>query len=129
LKPLPFEKPEQLVTLRQRAPHRVGTNQGPTTFLTYRENQRVFEAIGAWDTTDVSITGRGDPERVEALQVSAATLRLLGVQPIVGHAFDREDDSLYRPMRVMLTYGYWQRRFGGAHEVIGQIPRCQWNAR
>jgi predicted permease len=120
LKPLPFSDPERLVTVRQFAPHGAGTNQGPATFLTYRANQRSFEAIGAWDTTDVSITGRGDPERVQALLVTAATLSLLRVQPIVGHAFDAGDDRLFRSMRVMLTYGYWQRRFGGVDGVVGQ---------
>jgi putative ABC transport system permease protein len=113
LKPLPFNDPDRLVTVRQFAPHGAGTNQGPATFLSYRANQRSFEAIGAWDTADVSITGRGDPERVQALAVTAATLSLLRVQPIVGHAFDADDDRLGRSMRVMLTYGYWQRRFGG----------------
>src|SRR5262245_60604395 len=114
LKPLPFAEPGSLVTVRQFAPHVVGTNHGPTTFIAYRENQRVFEGLGAWDTADVSITGRGEPERVQALQVSSATLRLLRVQPLVGRAFGTEDDSFYQPMRVLLTYGYWQRRFGGA---------------
>ena len=57
LRPLPFDEPERLVSLRQHAPHGAGTNHGRTTFLTYRENQRAFEAIGAWDPTEVSITG------------------------------------------------------------------------
>jgi predicted permease len=120
LKPLPFSEPDTLVTVRQLAPHGAGTNQGPTTFLTYRVNQRAFEAIGAWDTADVSITGRGHPERVQALSVTAAILPLLRVQPIVGRAFDADDDKLRHAMRVMLTYGYWQRRFGGADAVVGQ---------
>jgi putative ABC transport system permease protein len=57
LKPLPFDEPERLVSLRQLAPHGAGTNHGPATYLTYRENQRAFEAIGAWDPAEVSITG------------------------------------------------------------------------
>ena len=49
LKPLPFQEPERLVSLRQHAPHGAGTNHGPATYLTYRENQKAFEAIGVWD--------------------------------------------------------------------------------
>ena len=49
LKPLPFAEPDRLVSVRQHAPHGAGTNQGPATYLTYRENQQAFEAIGAWD--------------------------------------------------------------------------------
>jgi len=120
LKPLSFAQPGELVTLRHVAPHGAGSNHGPATFLTYRANQRSFEAIAAWDTADVSITGRGDPERVQALQVSAAALPLLRVRPIAGRGFDPEDDRFGHPIRVILTYGYWQRRFGGSDAVVGQ---------
>src|SRR5262245_18860522 len=120
LKPLPFHEPERLVSLQQIAPHGAGTNHGRGTYLTYRENQQVFEDIGAWDPTEVSITGEGNPERVRGLLVSASTLPLLRVQPILGRAFGTEDDTPGAPPRVMLTHGYWQRRFGGADSVIGQ---------
>ena len=52
--------------------------------------------------------------------VSAATLPLLRVQPVVGRFFSAEDDTPGNPLRVVLTYGYWQRRFGGAENVVGQ---------
>ena len=120
LKPLPFHEPERLVSLQQIAPHGAGANHGPGTYLTYRENQQVFEGIGAWDPTEVSITGGGDPERVQGLLVSASTLPLLRVQPMLGRAFSAEDDTPGAPRRVMLTHGYWQRRFGGADNVVGQ---------
>jgi putative ABC transport system permease protein len=120
LRPLPFHEPERLVTVRQHAPHGAGTNHGPATYLTYRESQNAFEAIGAWDPTEVSITGSGNPERVQGLLVSAATLPLLRVQPIVGRIFGAEDDTPGQPLRVVLTHGYWQRRFGGAEKVVGQ---------
>ena len=120
LKPLPFHEPERLVSLQQIAPHGAGTNHGPATYLTYRENQQVFEAIGAWDRTEVSITGGGDPERVQGLLVSASTLPLLRVHPVMGRGFSAEDDTPGTPQRVMLTHGYWQRRFAGADNVVGQ---------
>jgi putative ABC transport system permease protein len=120
LKPLPFHEPERLVSVQQIAPHGAGTNHGAGTYLTYRENQQVFEGIGAWDPTEVSITGSGDPERVQGLLVSASTLPLLRVQPILGRAFSTDDDTPGVPRRVMLTHGYWQRRFGGANNIVGQ---------
>jgi putative ABC transport system permease protein len=120
LKPLPFEEPDRLVTVRQFAPHGAGTNHGRTTFLTYRENQQAFEAIGAWDPAEVSITQSGEPERVEALLVSAATQPLLRVQPAIGQFFSAEDEAPGSPLRVVLTHGYWQRRFAGARNVVGQ---------
>ena len=93
LKPLPFEDPGTLVTVRQYAPHGAGTNHGRATYLTYRENQQAFEAIGAWDPAEVSITGGGSPERVQALLVSASTLPILRVQPLIGRTFTAEDDT------------------------------------
>jgi predicted permease len=120
VKPLPFHEPERLVSLQQIAPHGAGANHGPGTYLTYRENHQVFEGIGAWDPTAVSITGGGEPERVQGLLVSASILPLLREQPILGRAFSAEDDTPGAPRRVMLTHGYWQRRFGGAENVIGQ---------
>ena len=120
LKPLPFDQPEGLVSVQQHAPHGAGANQGSATYLTYRENQRAFAAIGAWDGAEVSITGRGDPERVQALRVSADTLPLLRVQPVVGRFFSAEDDVPGGPLRVVLTHGYWQRRFGGTANIVGQ---------
>ena len=121
LRPLPFQDPERLVSLAHVAPHGAGANHGPGTYLTYRENQQVFEALGAWDPTEVSITGGGDPERVPGVLLSSSVLPLLRVQPILGRAFSAEDDTPGVPRRVMLTNGYWQRRFGGSENVVGQL--------
>ena len=123
LKPLPFHESTRLVSLMHRAPgiNVPLVNHGPATFFTYRDHQRVFEGIGAWESIDVSITGRGDPEQVEALSVSDTTLPQLRVQPLLGRLFNAEDDKPGTPLRAVLTHGYWQRRFGGAPAVIGQF--------
>jgi predicted permease len=122
LKPLPFHTPEQLVSVMHSAPslNLPFVNHGPATYFTYRDHQRAFEDIGAWEENEVSITGRGDPERLEVLAVSDGTLPLLRVQPLHGRLFTKEDDSPGQPLRIILTYPYWQRRFGGAANAIGQ---------
>jgi putative ABC transport system permease protein len=122
LKPLPFHDPERLVSLLHRGPgaNLETMNQGPATYLTYRDNQRTFEAVGGWDANQVSVTGRGDPEQVEALAVTETTLSLLGVRPYLGRLIGAADTAPGSPLRVVLTYGYWQRRFGGAEHAIGQ---------
>ena len=123
LKPLPFHEPERLVSILHRAAaiNMDSRNHGPATYFTYRDNQRAFEGIGAWESNEVSITGRGEPEQIEVLSVSDATLPLLGVQPLVGRLFNTADDAPGSPLRAVLTYGYWQRRFGGADTAIGQL--------
>ena len=120
LKPLPFDQPDRLVAVRQYAPRGAGRNQGAATYLTYREHQRAFEAIGAWDPAAVSVIGDGDPERVQALVVTSETLPLLRVQPVLGRVFSADDDRPGAPRRVVLTFGYWQRRFAGRSDIIGQ---------
>jgi putative ABC transport system permease protein len=116
LKPLPFHEPDRLVDVSHRS-----FNHGPATYFTYRDHNRVFEDIGAWESNLVSITGRGEPERVEALSVTDGTLPLLRVQPLLGRLFSQKDDAPGSPPRVVLTHGYWQRKFGGAHDIIGQL--------
>ncbi len=122
LKPLPFHDPQRLVSLLHRGPgaNLETMNQGPATFLTYLDNQRAFAAIGAWDSTQVSVTGRGEPEQVRALTVSDTTLPLLGVPPHRGRLFTAADTVPGGPLQAMLTYGYWQRRFGGEDSAVGE---------
>jgi predicted permease len=122
LKPLPFHAPERLVGVYHRGPgaNLPVMNQGPATYFTYLDHNRVFEDFGAWDPRQVSVTGRGDPERVDGLSVTDRTLPLLGVQPARGRLFGREDVAPGAPQRAILTHGYWQSRFGGAEDVVGR---------
>jgi predicted permease len=123
LKPLPFPQPDRLVAMWHVAPE-LGFDQfqqSPATYFTYRDDNRVFEDVGLWvPFPDVSITGRGEPERVQALYVTDGTLPILKVQPLLGRLFTKTDDAPGSPDRTMLTYGYWQRRFGGARDIVGQ---------
>jgi predicted permease len=122
LKPLPFDEPDRLVGVWHTAPG-LGfplMNQSPATYLTYRAEGRVFEEIGLWDNTSVSVTGAGEPERVSALLVTDGTLALLRVNPQIGRRFTADDDSPKSPERVMLTHAYWQRKFGGDPAVLGR---------
>ncbi|HXW03916.1 MAG TPA: ABC transporter permease [Vicinamibacterales bacterium] len=122
LMPLPFHEPERLVSVWHRAP---GLNiplleQGAATYFTYRESHRVFEDIALWDSVEVSITGHGEPERAPALRVTDGLLSILRVQPLLGRFFTKEDDAAGSRRSMILTHGYWQRRFGGAPDVIGR---------
>ncbi|HSK08460.1 MAG TPA: ABC transporter permease [Vicinamibacterales bacterium] len=139
LKPLPFPEADRLVGVWHTAPgiNRGLLNQGPATYLTYRDENRTFEDIGLWDNGAVGVTGRGGPERLPVLYVTDGTLPLLRVQPHLGRRFTREDDSPIGPETVMLSYGYWERGFdrdpkviglqllvnGTAHEIVGVLPR------
>ena len=68
------------------------------------------------------LTGRGEAEQLKGLYVSAIVLSdLLGVQPLLGRPFSAEEDDPQKPSAVaLLSYGFWQRRFGGARDAVGQ---------
>src|SRR5260370_24774633 len=75
--------------------------------------------IGAYNGDELDVTGAGAPEHVGVLDVTDGTLPVLGVYPEVGRLFTRQDDAPGAAQTVVLTYSYWQQRFGGASSVIG----------
>ena len=124
LKPLPYPEPDSLVGVWHSAPG-LGTsivmNCSPTMYFTYREESRTFQDVGLWTTSSSSVTGMAEPEQVRTLWVTYGTLQALGVQPTLGRWFTQVDDTPGTPENpVILTYGYWQRRFGGDPSVIGR---------
>jgi predicted permease len=127
LRPLPYPHADELVTIHQVAPGApgLGTVAGglglsPSMYFTYSEQNHVFQALGVWTPATAAVTGFAEPEQVRATAVSDGTLEALGVQPVLGRALSAGDQALTSTATVMLTYGYWQRRFGGDRSVIGR---------
>jgi predicted permease len=122
LKPLPFADPERLVGVWHEAPG-MGwnqVNQSPALYFTYRDENRAFVDTGMWDNTRATVLGKTEPEELPAMLVTDGTLPLLGVQPYLGRLFSAEDDSPGTGETVVLSYGYWQSRFGGDPKAVGQ---------
>lgn len=122
LKPLPYPDPGQLVGVWLAAP---GINMpeitiSPSTYFVFRDQNRTFQSFGLYTGDSVNVTGRGEPQQVQALRVTDGTLDALGVQPRLGRWFNRADDSPHSPDTAVLTYGYWQTKFGGSRSIIGQ---------
>lgn len=122
LKPLPFPDPESLVGIWHTAPG-LGfdeVNQSPAFHFTYLDESRTFESVGMWDNGSVSVTGLAEPEQVASMNVTWQILPMLGIDPLLGRRFSEEDDTPGTPETVVLGHGYWQRRFGGAPDVVGR---------
>ncbi len=122
LKPLPYPHPEELVSVRFTADG-LGIQDTDITaahYIIFREQSRAFQNIGLSNGYSVNVTGLGEPERVPALRVTDGLLPILGVTPLIGRAFTRADDSPDSADTVILTYGYWSRKFGGDPSVIGR---------
>src|SRR5579883_1121907 len=124
IKPLPFPQAENLVGVWHLAPGVQGISGNiscaPTMYFTYREENRTFQQFGLWNSGGSSVTGVAEPERVRVLSVTYGALQALSVEPALGRWFSQADDTPGAPETVILTYGYWQRRFGGSASVLGQ---------
>src|SRR6266568_9281289 len=122
LKPLPYPQAEQLIGVWHSAPG-IGLkdlNMCPSIYFIDREQSTTLEDIGAYNGDSLNVTGAGEPEHVRGLDVTDGTLPILGVKPALGRLFTRRDDSPGAPQTVMLSYKYWQEKFGGATSVIGR---------
>ncbi len=126
LEPLPYPEAHRLVALRQLAPGAGGVANAAgglglseSMFLTFKRYNHSFSAMGIWTADMASITGRGQPQRVPAVDVSDGVLQALAVPPLRGRWLGPGDHELHGAATVMLSYGYWQREFGGAAAAIG----------
>ncbi len=122
LKPLPYPNASALVSVG----HLGGANaddelpSAPYLYFTYREDNRTLAGIGLWRTAASNITGLDRPEQVNTLLVTSDLLPVLDIAPLAGRQFSDDDDAPGRPPTIMLTFGYWQRRFGGDLSVLGR---------
>jgi predicted permease len=123
LKPLPYPHSEELVGVWHTAPgiNIPELNMSPSNYFIYREQGHSFQDVGMYQGDSVSVTGVGEPEQVRALDVSDGTLPILGVQPTLGRLFRHEDDVPGAPLTAVLSYAYWQKKFGGDPNIIGRM--------
>ena len=122
LHPLPYPHPDQLVGVRHNAPglNIDDVNMAPSNYFIYREQNRVFDDIGIYQGDSVNVTGGGTPEQVQGVDVTDGLIPVLGIAPMLGRTFSRADAAPSAPQTVLLSYGYWQRHFGGDRSVLGR---------
>jgi predicted permease len=122
LKPLPYPHAEQLIGVWHTAPG-IGIkelNMSPSIYFIDREQNTTLQDIAAYSGDSLDVTGVGKPEHVQGMAVTDGALPILGVAPVLGRLFSRSDDTAGAPQTIVLSYGFWQRKFGGASSVIGR---------
>src|SRR5262245_32377950 len=127
LKPLPYPEADRLISVQHTAPGAPGLvsasgdlRLSASMFFTYADQNRSFDAIGAWTVGTRTVTGQGEPEEARIIIVTRGVLEALGVKPVAGRWLSEADQAPGAPLAAMLSYGYWQRRFGGDPAVIGK---------
>jgi predicted permease len=123
IKPLPYPAADELLSVSHSAPgmgFAKPVGMSPSMLFTYREEGHVFQSIGGWSPDAATVTGLTEPERIRTLLITFGTLQVLNVPPLMGRWLSQEDDTEGTPEVVLLSYGYWQRRFGGDPSVVGR---------
>lgn len=121
LQPLPYKNPDALVMIWEEATH-LGfplNTPSPANFIDWQNQNTVFESMAAMAQNNFNLTGTGEPERFDGRRVSANLFTLLGVKPHLGRGFLPEEDKPGTRVAI-LSYGMWQRRFGGDAAIIGR---------
>jgi putative ABC transport system permease protein len=119
LRPLPFQDPSRLVLVAEKSPYpTISTSY--QNWLDWRDQSHSFESVEAIRPSTIALTGGGQPERLTSQNMTAGIFPLLGVKAILGRTFLPEEDRSGGNPVVLISYGLWQRRFGGSREIIGE---------
>jgi len=120
LKALPFRDPERLVSV-----HRIPSTTGfpgiaGYQYLAWKEKSANFQDIAAFSDDNINLTGDGEPERIPYAQVTASLFTTLDVQPVRGRVFLPEEDKPGATKVVVVSEGFWQRRYGRDEKILQQ---------
>ena len=122
LRQLPYRNPERLVVVWEH--FREGPNAhnvtSPENFLDWQAQAQSFEGVAAFFDTPVNMTGAGEPLEVPAQAASSNLFTVLGADAFMGRTFLPEDGEPGHDPVVVVSYGFWQRQFGGARDVLGK---------
>lgn len=119
LRSLPYRDPDRLVILSEHTPQRPDMSVSFPNYDDWRVMSQSFEQIAAFGPEAFTMTGRGPAERIEGDAVSASFLATLGVRPMLGRDFRRDEDQAGAIPVVILSYDLWER-LGGDEELVGQ---------
>ncbi len=122
LRPLPFPEPDRLVMVWERTPQGDPRNLvSLPNYADWRNRNRVFDNIGAISQIPLNVTGLGDADQVDGLRVTAEFFDALAVPALIGRTVRSGEDVAGGPMTAVLSYQFWQQRYGGARDAIGKL--------
>src|SRR5215210_2040962 len=119
LRPLPYADPDRLVIMWEKSATQ-DTSVSYPNFIDWRDQNQVFKHVAAFRRDSFNLIGAGEPERLSGRMISSSFFSTLGVKPMRGRDFAAEEDRAGGNPVVILNYGFWQRRFGGAEDILGQ---------
>ena len=120
LNPLPFSTPDQLVALYANRVHLERASISYPNFLDWQRENQSFASLAAFRPDDFNLTGAGEAEHIRGEMVSADLFSTLGVKPVIGRSFSSEEDRLGGAPVVLISAGFWKRKFGSVPDIAGK---------
>jgi putative ABC transport system permease protein len=121
IRPLPFPDPDRLVSLWERSPRSERPNVvSILNFRAWKERARSFESMAAYNQGPRNLLGRNEPIQIIGANVTGDFFRVLNVAPMLGRGFAPAEEGPSGPRLAVISYGCWQRLFGGEASVIGR---------
>src|SRR5580704_15448051 len=120
LRPLPFPRPNELVVLSEKSANFDSSSISYPNFLDWQRSNSTFASLAAYRSDNFSITGSGEAERVRVAMISQGWFEILGVSPVRGRLFTRDEDRLGSAPRTLISEGLWRRKFGSAPDILGK---------
>src|SRR5947199_3614120 len=120
LRQLPYDEADRLLFLNERSRVMDEMSISYPNFTDWRNQNHVFEKIGVYNRGSYNLTGSGDAERIPTAQVSADLFTALRANALIGRVFTNDEDQPGAAPVVILSYGLWQRRFGGQTSILNQ---------
>jgi putative ABC transport system permease protein len=119
LRPLPYREPGRLVLILEKSSYPI-LSTSYQNYVDWRDQSRSFTSMEATRGTTLTITGGGEPERLNARMTTAGLLPMLGIPPELGRSFRPEEDRANGAPVALLSHGLWQRRFGASRDILGK---------
>src|ERR1043165_5803623 len=120
LRPLPYRDPDRVVLLSERTPKFPVLSVSYLNFRDWRDQGKSFDSVGAIRNTALTLSGTGEPERLQAQMVTANIFPMLGIEPEKGRAFSAAEDSPSGGGVALLSHSLWERRFDSSPEIVGK---------
>jgi putative ABC transport system permease protein len=120
IRPLPYPQSARLMRIYEKSPDSEISSVSYPNFLDWRQQSETFEDMSTFRAQGFNITGNQGPERVPGNLVSGNLFSVLRIQPVVGRSFLPEEDRPGGSPVAVISYGLWQRRFGGDQNVVGE---------
>jgi putative ABC transport system permease protein len=121
LRPLDNPDPDRIVIIREtNFPKFPEFSVAPPNYIDWEKQAKSYEYLAAYGRAALNLTGEGEPQRLIGVKVTAHYFDVLGAKPILGRMLLPEEDAQGKNHVVVLSYGFWQRVFGGARDVVGR---------